>query len=198
MFFKKSKSDSEKLNALINTSFYKVRQDTELVFQWLEYLQTENQKKDEAISQLKKQLSLMPSSKEDIKGIIDSYFSYEFLLDRIKKLESKIYDFELKKPSSSVRLVSEVKKPSSSVKEKMVRKIVKNSKNYVKGVILSFIEKQGKLSGSDLKDMVVDEQGLCSKSSFYRLLDELEKDGNIGSIQAGKNKLYMAKAITDL
>lgn len=195
MFFKRDKKETEKLNSLITTSFYKVRQDTELVFQWLEYLQSENQKKEEQISQLKKQLSVIPSSKEDIKGIIDSYFSYEFLLDRIKKLEYQVHDFSVK---SSVRLEPEIKEKKHVGKEKMIKKIVRNSKNYVKGIILSFIEKHGRLSGSDLRDMVVEDQGLCSKSSFYRLLEELESEGNIGCVQKGKDKFYLAKSIANV
>ena len=41
--------------------------------------------------------------------------------------------------------------------------------------------------------MVVEEQGLCSKSSFYRLLDEIEEEPEIGVMKKGKEKHYIAK-----
>ena len=41
--------------------------------------------------------------------------------------------------------------------------------------------------------MIVEEQGLCSKSSFYRLLEEIEQEPDIGVIKEGKEKHYIAK-----
>ena len=43
--------------------------------------------------------------------------------------------------------------------------------------------------------MVVDEQKICSKSSFYRILEEIESEfeHEISTIKKGKEKHYLGK-----
>ena len=77
----------------------------------------------------------------------------------------------------------------------MLRRLVRNSKDYIKGVILSLIKKYGKIPALQLRDMVVEEQSLCSRSSFYRLLDELEAADMVGVVASGREKVYLAKAV---
>ncbi len=79
----------------------------------------------------------------------------------------------------------------SRFKEKVLKKLTQNSKEYVKGLLLSLIQKYGKISGQQLRETIVDEQGLCSKSSFYRLLEELEHDESLTVLAEGKNKVYL-------
>ena len=45
--------------------------------------------------------------------------------------------------------------------------------------------------------MVVYDQGLCSKSSFYRLLDEIEALEDIGTVKKGKQKYYLYKQLKE-
>ena len=52
-------------------------------------------------------------------------------------------------------------------------------------------------SPDQLKEMVVEEQGLCSKSSFYRVLDEIELEKGITSSREGKHKIYVFKMVKD-
>ncbi len=78
------------------------------------------------------------------------------------------------------------------LREKIVEKVAKNSKNYVKNIIISLIQKYGNISGLQLKEIVVDEQGLCSKSSFYRLLAEIEKEHTLNLAWKGKEKHYLS------
>lgn len=77
--------------------------------------------------------------------------------------------------------------------EKILKKIAKNTKAYVHTIALSLIKKYGQRTASQLKEMIVDEQGLCSKSSFYRLLEEIEQDPDIAVIREGREKKYLAK-----
>ena len=83
-------------------------------------------------------------------------------------------------------------KKGSSLKEKIVKTITRNSKTYVKNTIQNYIEKYHQMPALQLKEMVVDEQGLCSKSSFYRLLNELEVDQKVSVMRDGKQKIYIA------
>jgi len=62
-------------------------------------------------------------------------------------------------------------------------------------LILSYIIKYEKISALQLKEIVVDEQNFCSKSSFYRLLEEIEELDDIGVIKQGKEKHYISKAV---
>jgi hypothetical protein len=77
------------------------------------------------------------------------------------------------------------------LRDKIVQRITRNSKEYLKGLIMSMITKYGKISALQLREMLVEEQGLASKSSFYRLLEELEEENAVGVIHDGKEKLLM-------
>ena len=71
------------------------------------------------------------------------------------------------------------------------------SKEYVKQLILSYIRKYTQISSLQLKDMIVYDQGLCSKSSFYRLLDEIEALEEIGTVKKVRQKYYLYKQIKE-
>jgi hypothetical protein len=79
----------------------------------------------------------------------------------------------------------------SNLKEKIFKKITRHSKEYVKGMLISLIKKYQKISGLNLREIVVEEQGIVSKSSFYRLLTEIEEDDSISVVHQGKEKLYI-------
>lgn len=78
----------------------------------------------------------------------------------------------------------------SNLQRKVLRKVQRNSKEYVKNVMLSIIKRYQQINGLQIKEMVVDEQALVSKSSLYRLLNELELEGRINVQQDGKEKIY--------
>lgn len=81
---------------------------------------------------------------------------------------------------------------STPLKERILRRISRNSKDYIKGVLRSMIFKYGRISAIQLRDIVVEEQVLCSRSSFYRILDEVETEEGIVCQQDGKEKEYFA------
>ena len=75
--------------------------------------------------------------------------------------------------------------------------MTRNSKEYVKQLMLSYIRKYTQIGALQLKDMIVHDQGLCSKSSFYRLLDEIEALEDIGTVKKGKQKYYLYKQLKE-
>ncbi|MBC8444418.1 hypothetical protein H8D83_02415, partial [Candidatus Woesearchaeota archaeon] len=85
--------------------------------------------------------------------------------------------------------------PKPSFKEKLIQKITRNSKGYVKNLVFSLIQKYENISSLKLREIVVDEQGLCSKSSFYRILTEIEESDHIDIVRQGNEKLYLSKLI---
>lgn len=78
----------------------------------------------------------------------------------------------------------------TNLKEKIVKTITRNSKDYVKNIILNLVQKYDKISGLQLREIVVEEQALTSKSTFYRLLTELENDKKVDVAYVGKEKVY--------
>ena len=215
----KIRYEFKRLHELLAASFGHVKQDTQNIFEWINYLYNRTIQQDETINKLNNQLSQMPKSREELKQIIDQYYSYENFHKRIAELDGRVTSLvELQKTEietvkrslslmpnndailTKVREIEERmnyietrKRPS--IKERIVKKITRNSKEYVKSIILSMIQKYGKATGLQLKEIVVDEQALCSKSSFYRLLEEIESLDEVSVARAGKEKHYMHKAV---
>ena len=231
MFWNKAQVEKKfsQLNHILESSFGNVRQDTNSIYQWINYLHKKNLQQEQTIHQMRVELSYAPKSKEDIKRIIDSYYSYEPVLQKIHELNEKMESIKREKLLENepiLRRISELEgrmealkkqetlsvepthemenirarletleQKKAAIKEKIIKRITKNSKEYVKSIILSYIKKYEKISALQLKEMVVEEQGLCSKSSFYRILEEIETLEEIATIKKGKEKHYMARRI---
>lgn len=208
MFWIRKQSETERklsqMNHLLARSFANVKKDTQNIFQWLNFLNQQNQQQQQKIKQLELELSYIPKRPEDIRKIIDSYYSFDTIMERIKLLNEKVDNIPLESSSQAIKAPREIydieKRLSSleeqrkaTIREKVVQRISKNSKEYVKSLILSYIRKYGQISGLQLKEMIVQDQGLCSKSSFYRLLDEIEIIEDIGTAKKGKQKYYLYK-----
>jgi len=143
----------------------------------------------------------MPSSKNEVKNIVDEHLNERKFHSKFDELHQKIEEihskhrpvFEhLEELKSKVSRIDEAKKDTrQAFKQRILRKISRNSKEYISNVILSLIKKYGRINGLQLREIVVHEQGLCSKSSFYRLLAEIEQIEEIGIIQEGKEKIYL-------
>ena len=227
MFWKKSKENEKKLvqiNDALRKSFTNVKKDTVGIFQWLNYFYKKSLEQEHAINQLRMELSYMPRTREEIRHIVDGYYSFEAIIAKVRDMDNKIdelasaYAVQSRAQEQAVKIVpssSQIEAPKelqegllriekrlemlehkkSSIKEKIIKRLTKNSKDYVKSVILSYIRKYERISALQLKEMVVDEQNFCSKSSFYRLLEEIEELDDIGVIKHGKEKEYLSKLI---
>lgn len=213
MFWKKENTAEKKLeqvNDLLKKSFENVKRDTTNIFQWLNHFHKKTVEQEQMIRQLQAELSYMPKTRDEIRRIIDDYYSFENIMSKMREMDRKIQELELiprqthdsgkvaPSPQSGLyaieRRLESLEKKKMSVKEKIIKKLTRNSKDYVKSVIISYIRKYGKISALQLKDIVVDEQNFCSKSSFYRLLEEIEESEDIGVIRQGKEKHYLSKA----
>jgi hypothetical protein len=215
-FGKKEKGiESSRLHNFLSAAFQKVKHDTTTLFSWIHYFNSKHQQHDQRLEDIERQLYYMPKTREEIKHIVDSHYSLEPIKNRIAELRERIENIEkvrhieppkeriiethpgLQKSERYLRGPVEIireRAPKAQIREKLVRKIVKNSKEYLKSVILAIIRRYGQISASRLKEMIVEEQGLCSKSSFYRLLSELEKEQDFGVITKGKEKVFLIKS----
>ncbi len=89
---------------------------------------------------------------EDIKKIIDRYYSFDNLMERIKIINEKVDSLAAKKPSESTqpqihpeiheiaqRLTQLEEQKKATIREKVVKRVTRNSKEYVKQLMLSYI-----------------------------------------------------------
>jgi len=213
MFGIKIQSGTEKklsqMQNLLIRSFSNVKTDTQKLFQWMNYLHQKNLEQANEIKQLKLELSYIPKKPEDIRKIIDTYYSFDNITERIKMLNEKIDGIAggRNEPSASLihpeisemeqRISQLEQQKKATIREKVVKRVTRNSKEYVKQLMLSYIRKYAQIGALQLKDMIVYDQGLCSKSSFYRLLDEIEALEDIGTVKKGKQKYYLYKQIKE-
>lgn len=203
----------------VSQSFAKVKQDTDTLNQWVTYLHSQNQQLVEqnaalkrlteeqkfALNELKVTVQHLPKTPHEIKQIVEQYYSFDPILQRIKHIEQKIELLEMKRERSSFRPLDHstpsVSAPpareaaSTALKDKLMRKLARNSKDYIKNLVLGLVHKYGKMGALQLREMVVDEQGLCSKSSFYRILEEMEQEHSLQIISDGKHTVYVASAM---
>lgn len=215
MFWLKKHSSTERkimqMHYLLAKSFANVKRDTQNIFQWLNFLYQKNLHQEQKIKQLELELSYIPKKPEDIKRIIDSYYSFDNITERIKILNNKIELISVREsayiqqpfPESQNlkqiehRLDQLEEQKKATIREKVIQRVTRNSKEYVKSLILSYIRKYNQIGALQLKDMIVNDQALCSKSSFYRLLDEIESIGEVSVIKKGKQKYYLFKQIKE-
>ena len=217
MFWKKENINERKLNQIteiIKRSFTNVKNDTTNIFQWLNYFQKKFNEQERLIKQLQMDMSYMPRTREEIRRIIDDYYSFENIMAKIRDLNYKVEEFLKKSVKVDIPQVMQLapsqlqsdmanigkrlerleqKKPS--IREKIIKRLTRNSKEYVKSIIISYIKKYEKISALQLKEIMVDEQNFCSKSSFYRLLEEIEQMDDIGVVKQGKEKHFLYKLI---
>ena len=206
-FLKKVHNRIDHLDQNLRNSFERIRQENENLYAWVEYLneQSESQQTEmlqrseeitsqqQRIQELDQELRQVPKSRSDIKKMVDEVCSFEPVLDRIRRVEQRIDQLEIgrsltPRPSN----ISSQPRQISALKERVLKKIARNSKEYIKSVVTGIIRKYGKISAMQLRDMIVDEQGLCSKSSFYRILEELEAERTMNLVSRGKEKQYIS------
>lgn len=215
MFWKKNNTEKKlnQINEVLKKSFTNVKRDTTNIFQWLNYFHKKNIEQEQLVKQLQLEISYMPKTREDIRRVIDDYYSFESIMAKIRELNDKVDELARKQPvyhekhasqpipkelypdiSYIEKRLEKLEQKKLSMKEKIMRRLTRNSKEYVKSVILSYIKKYERISALQLKEIVVDEQNFCSKSSFYRLLEEIEGLDDIGVIKEKKEKHYISKA----
>lgn len=213
MFWLKRQSNIERklshMHSLLARSFSNVKKDTHNVFQWLNYFYNKSIEQQNQIKHLQLELSYIPKKPEDIKRIIDSYYSFETVIEKIRAINEKIDGLSSKsEPLKQLQAhpgILDIEKRLSyleeqkkeTIREKVIQRVTRNSKDYVKNLILSYIRKYSQISGQQLKDIIVHDQGLCSKSSFYRLLEEIEALEEITTARKGKQKYYLYKEIKE-
>lgn len=222
LFFRRKKvevvQELDKFNQALELSFGHVKTDVRNIYSWLKFLYQQNigqQKRIELVfASLNKLMALRDELKdftrEEIRVLVDKHYSLEPLNSRIREIEEKInlltqkyetarltvgkpqLEPQIQNTQANPYLARALRPGSTFLKERILRKVARDSKDYVKNFIHSLISKYGRIAALQLREIVVEDQGLCSKSSFYRILAELEKGDDINVIQDGKGKLFIS------
>ena len=129
------------------------------------------------IKRLQMEISYMPKTREDIRRVIDDYYSFESIIAKIRELSEKVDETARKQQTQADKQIiqpmprevhpdfsyiekrlEKLEHKKLSIKEKIIKRLTRNSKDYVKSVILSYIKKYEKISALQLKEIIVDEQ----------------------------------------
>jgi hypothetical protein len=200
------KRDWDKIH--VKEAFTHVKRDTTTLHEWVQFLHKKIQQQDQTIEALQTQINNHLLTPLDIKQLIDDHFAIkntQQLHKHLQHVNKKVdilasmhdhHNTRIKDIHNRLNNLNQVaEKKSTTLKERIIKKLTRNSKAYVKNVILSYIEKYQEVSALQLKDMLVEEQNVCSKSSFYRLLQELEDEQRVSVIKDGKQKTYLTKKL---
>ncbi len=197
--FRKGKKVENEILSRIKDSFVRVKNDNEILYQWVNYLNQKLHQSEQKIHAMHSYIDALKPSKESVKSIIDEYHLNLGLLDRLKSIEQRIESLYHHGTVSSSTLTELHKKidlleqKKQALKSRIIQKITGNSKDYVKSLILETISKHGEISANEIRTLIVEEKGLCSKSSFYRILEEIEQTTSIGVARVGREKHYISK-----
>ena len=205
-----SKKDS-RISMVLKASFDHVRQNFDHAFSWVNYLnqkQVEQDKKldkvDSRLENIEIYLSQIPNLNAQMRSIMDLHFTYESVLKRLNDIEGRMKSLTIQDLNMPQTQLVEIKNKlenlekkkediKSNLKEKMLRTITRNSKDYIQSTLLSLIRKYERVSAYKLKEMIVEEQGLCSKSTFYRILEDIEKREDVDVVREGKEKVFFIR-----
>ena len=94
MFWKKDNTEKKisQMNDLLKKSFENVKRDTTGIFQWMNYFYRRGMEQEQLIKRLQLELSYMPKTREDVRRIIDEYYSFEGMLGKIRDINFKLDD----------------------------------------------------------------------------------------------------------
>ena len=183
--FTKQKHDIGNLHYILKLAFERVKNDMQNLFSWVNYFHEKHKSHEERLEKIQQHLIHAPK-RDEVRQLLTYHSPNQELIEnlrtRVEEIHNRINNLESQKPA-----------PKEALKERLMRKISKNSKQYIKSVILGTMKKYGRIAGPQLKEIIVEEQGICSKSSFYRLLLELEEEGEISSFLDGKEKTFFLK-----
>lgn len=210
--FFKTPEKLEEIDRSVSNSFARVKQDTDALYQWVSFLYKQNHELKEsnaalrrladeqklALNELKVIVSHIPRTSAEIRKIVDAHYDLDPIMRRIKHIEQKIELLEMRQ--SQYRPLAEAppsvnsapKKENKPIREKLMRKLARNSKDYIKNLILGLVHKYSRIGALQLREIIVEEQGLCSKSSFYRILNEMERENTLQVASTGKHTIYVA------
>lgn len=105
----------------------------------------------------------------------------------------KLLDINKQLQEQIKRLEAKIGEPKG-LKSELMRSFKRNKKQIIKQRILSLV-KERQVPVPELKEIIVDDKGYCSKATFYRYVDELKSEGSLNMISIDGNQIVIAKQL---
>ncbi len=173
-------SELEVLKGLLKKTFSNIKTDISVNSKEIERLHSYNRK-------LEMQLMQLTNEIKDLKREITNKISVE---KSSLEVAQKLADIEKK--------LDQAKAPEKGLTAQIMRRVSRNKKRIVKKKIVDIATTQ-ELALAELKEIVVDEQALCSKATFYRYFEDLKKKGVLSTISVDDiNMVVVPEAETSI
>jgi uncharacterized coiled-coil DUF342 family protein len=133
-------------------------------------------------------ISLIKKSFDKVKKDLDEYSA------RILKLESSNRTLNEKNDKLEKEILvldnklMDIKTPKNELHKEFIKKVNRHSRAIIKQKIID-IAATRKLTTPEIKEIIVDQSGYCSKASFYRYLDELKQRNQLNEIEINGIKI---------
>ena len=196
----KNKARMARLQEVLEHSFSRVRTDTRVLYDWVRYLHQQHLSSQRTMAhRMSRQRHSL--TREDIQNLVGAY-GFDTFEKKVSAIEERIRKLELRLQEQHVQQIVRVERVEperpkmTHLQEKIVRNVVQRSKDYIKKTILSLMQKYDSITATTLREMVVEEQKLCSRSSFYRILEELQREKNLDILSSGKERIFRVKQKT--
>ncbi len=176
-FFKEEDERWEHLDNALTHTFGKVKQDTQNLFAWVSYfhqhmlahrrethaLSLKFEEQDRHMAQLKNEIALLQQKVQ--------------LIDAKPAQIVQITDQVRTKYEPSTEQIRTESEPNTNQKRsnfetRILHRILKKKKPYIMQKIMESID-ENELSTKELERVIVDEKGLCGRTTFYDYLREL-------------------------
>ena len=207
----------EVLKSLLKKTFGNIKTDISINTKDLERLHDYNRRLEMQLMQLTGEIAILRSQlkpvfdSQNLSNIQSNPLNQDFvkleqkLADIEKKLDTQVFKALLEAQNISQnqiqnqvqQLVQNVPRMANKgLAAQIMRKVGRNKKSLIKKRIVEIASKE-QLSLSELKEIVVDEQNLCSKATFYRYFDALKQKNVLSVVIADEVEIILANNIIE-
>jgi hypothetical protein len=195
---------TERLRREFDEKLRGLAKERDALVEWIHYLHGQQQHHARKLDEQDAKLARCPNRAE-VTSLIAQSGTVAELAARLRRVEERPRESQ---PSLRIETKqSETRAPRypipaapapraiSMLQEKMLRSAARYSKEFIRSKILELVRKHGQISALQLREMVVDEMGLCSRSTFYRILEELgrEEDSELSAVLRKRMKVFLAQ-----
>ena len=207
----------EVLKSLLKKTFGNIKTDISINTKDLERLHDYNRRLEMQLMQLTGEIAILRSQlkpvfdSQNLPNIESNSSNLNFvkleqkLADIEKKLDTQVSKAQLEAQNVGhnqiqnpfQQLVQNVPRMANKgLAAQIMRKVGRNKKSLIKKRIVEIASKE-QLSLSELKEIVVDEQDLCSKATFYRYFDALKQKNVLSVVIVDEVEIILVNTIIE-
>ncbi len=168
-------NDLENLKAGLKESFDKIKEDFNSV--------------NKKIDQKEKEYNLITKELEELKKL-NSELKKKLSKIEINSKKELNYKGLINKTVS--KAMQKINSKNNKPKKRFEKRFEKKRKDLIKQKILELADIQ-ELTISEIKDIIVDREGYCSKATFYRYIDRLQNKKKIDCVEINERKIIVKK-----